>query len=163
MKKQIILILLCSLLFVGCKSDVESASKVDDTLMNHFTKSEQALIKEINPDVVTMQYLVDHSEDYAVSLDSDRNDFFVIVRGTVTKLENVTYDDEILNKMDPDIASLLRDKTSVDFYLDDCPISMSDTDSNFGLELDNEYYFYTHVTEGATGYRYTPFKCFKFN
>lgn len=163
MRKGIALIL-CSLLLVGCSSNSETALKVDDTLLNRFSRSEQRLIKEVNPDVVTMQYLVDHAEDYATSLESDRNDFFVIVHGTVTKLETIEYnDDDILDQMDSNVADLLRGTTNTDFYLDNCSVAMMDSDSEYNLKTGNEYYFYVYVSDGATGYRYIPFKCFDFN
>lgn len=162
MRKQFALIL-CSLLLVGCSTNTETTAKVDDTLLNHFSKSEQRVIEEVNPDVITMQYLVNHAEDYATSLDTDRNDFFVIVHGTVTKLETVEYDDAILEQMDADTADLLRGKTSVNFYLDNCSTAMIDSDSKYNLKTDKEYYFYVKVSESATGYRYIPFKCFNFN
>ena len=149
-------------LLCGCSSG--SPEKIDDDLLNHFSSKERSILKEANPDLVTMHYLVDHSSDYATDIDSERNDFFVVVKGTVTKLETEEYDDDILDKMDPEMADLLRGKTSTDIYLDKCDIPLNDSDSEYSIKVGKEYYFYVTVSEKSNGdYRYTLFNCFDFN
>lgn len=160
--KKVIIILLCCILLSGCGSS-SSAEKIDEKLMNHFSSDDQAILNEANPDLVTMEYLVNHSSDYASNLSSDRNDFFVVVHGTVTSIETEEYDDSILDKMDPDMADLLRGKTGAEIFLDDCSTSLSDPDSEYDVKVGNEYYFFVSVKEGTSGYRYTPFACYDFN
>ena len=163
MKKLLLALLCCTLLSTSCSSSTSSAKKIDDTLLNHFSSDNQALLKEANPDLVTMDYLVDHAVDYSTSLSSDRNDFFVVVHGTVTNIETEKYDDSILDNMDPEMADLLRGKTKVAIYLDNCSTSLDDSDNEYNVELNKEYYFFVYVTDGSDGYRYTPFSCFNFD
>lgn len=150
-------------LLCGCSSG--SPQKIDDKLLNHFSSKDRTILEEVNPDLVSMQYLVKHASDYATDITSDRNDYFVVVKGTVTKLETEEYDDDdILDKMDPEMADLLRGKVKTDIYLDECDIPLSDTDSEYNIEVGNEYYFYVMVSENFNGdYRYTLFNCFDFN
>lgn len=157
--RKIIIPLLCILL-VGCSSS-EKPQKIDATLMNHFPSTERTVLNEINPDVVTMQYLIDHSSDYATKLGSDRNDFFVIVHDIVEKIETEEYDDDILDRMDPEMADLLRGKTETNIFFPNCSIPLSFSEEDF--KVGNEYYFYVTVIDGSTGYRYIPFKYFDFN
>lgn len=164
MKKKLILLLLTAILLLfGCGSSTSSAQKISDTLLNHFPSDEQLLLKEANPDLVTMEYLVEHSSDYSTNLSSDRNDFFVVVHGTVTSIETEEYDEDILDKMDPDIASSLRGKTNVDIFLDDCLTALSDPINAYNVEKDKEYYFFVYVKENSSNYSYTPFSCYTFD
>lgn len=161
MKKKILALLFCVLL-TGCSSN-DAAQKIDEKLMNHFPSNEQALLEEVNPDLITMEYLINHSSDYATDLSSDRNDFFVVVHGTVANIETEEYDDEILDRMDPEIADLLRGKTKTEIFFNDCSTPLTDSDSDFDVEIGNEYYFFVYVQEDSSGYRYTPFACYDFN
>lgn len=149
-------------LLCGCSSG--SPQKIDDKLLNHFSSKERTILEEVNPDLVSMQYLVKHASDYATDITSDQNDYFVVVKGTVSALETEEYDDELLDKMDPDMADLLRGKAKTDIYLDECDTPLCDTYSEYDLEVGNEYYFYVYVSESLNNnYRYTLFKCFDFN
>lgn len=160
--KKTIIILICCILLTGCSTS-SSAKKIDAKLMNHFPTDEQSILNEANPDLVTMEYLVDHSSDYATTLTSNRNDFFVVVHGTVTNIETEKYDDSILDKMDPTIADLLRGKVKTEIYLDDCSTPLSDPDSEYDVEIGKEYYFFVYVKEDISGYSYTPFSCYNFD
>ena len=158
-----IILMVITLILIGAGCGSSSVQKIDDKLLNHFSTDQQAILKEANPDLVTMEYLVAHASDYATTLTSDRNDFFVVVHGTVTNLKKEEYDDAILDGMDPEMANLLRGKTGVDIYLDNCSTALTDADNEYNVEINKEYYFFVLVKDGASGYRYTPFACFNFD
>lgn len=159
MKKIVVMLLLCVSL-CGCGS---SASKVDDALMNHFSSDYRELLKEANPDVVSMEYLVKHASDYACDITSERNDFFVVLCGCVSNVEAVEYDEDILSGMDEDVAALLRESNSLDVYLDDSAESISVDAELYDIEVGREYYFFVHVRESVSGYSFSAFDVFDFN
>lgn len=154
------LVVLSTITFLsGCGS---SAAKVDDSLMNHFSSDYRILLTEANPDVVSMEYLVEHASDYACDYDSDRNDFFVVLHGSVTDMNIVEYDEEILSRMSEDIADTLRNSVRAELYLDDCDVCL---DIDLGLhdvEIGSTYYFFVSVREMDSGYSFSAYEVFDF-
>ena len=157
--RRLLIILSISAFLSGCGS---SAAKVDDSLMNHFSSDYRAMLAEVNPDVVSMEYLVEHASDYACDNDSDRNDFFVILRGCVSDLKIIEYDEEILSKMDEDMADTLRNSTRAELYFDGCEECV-DIDLNLhDVEVGGTYYFFVSVRERSSGYSFSAFEVFDF-
>lgn len=160
--KRLSIIIILSLLLTGCSST--NVRKIDDKLLNHFSSSDQALLQEVNPDVVTMEYLVKHSKDYACELDTDRNDFFVLMHGTITDISIRSYDEEEVRALLPaDMADTLLASTVADVYIDGCADSIRVDIDEFPVETGAEYYFFVHVSESFEGYSYNAFQVFDFN
>lgn len=167
MKKVIINIILFCLLLIGCRSK-EKSYKIDENLLNKFPSSIQGVIKEVNPDIVTMKYLINNSDKYKTELGSDRNDFFVIVKGTVTDIKKTNYSNEDLSILkNEDMASLLKNTISYSYSIDknNTPLEDSITigEQEPNIDTDKEYYFFVTVNKYGNEYSYNIIDYFNLN
>lgn len=166
MKYLIITILSCVLL-AGCGTNNKS-NKIDEELLNKFPSDTQEVLKDVNPDLIDINYLVDNSEKYKTELASDRNNFFVVVKGTVTDINKTDYSSEDLSIMEnKDAAELLKNTISYDIYLDKVKVPLSENIQTGEVEPDikqgKEYYFFIYVTKIVDDYNYSIIDYFNLN
>lgn len=169
MKKllRVVLLLVCMSMIGGCGG---KAKKILDNeeVLNKFPTMQKEVLKDANPDLVDMNYLVKHAKDYVVELPTDRNDYFVVVRGVVERVETSSYDEETIDSLDMDEygKSLLRNTTYRDIYFEGCDTPLPDNynknDEVKEYEEGKEYYFYVIVTELLDEYNYKIFESFLF-
>lgn len=164
----IVLMLIASLTGCGKGNETETATKIDDKLMNHFSMSDQLFFKDTNPDVVSMSYLIKNARDYVTEIGTGRNDFFVLVKGTVTGIEVTDYSKEDLSFMEnQDVAAFLKDVISYDIYIDNAEEPLSDNiktgDKEPSIEENKEYYFMVSVSELTGDYSFSVLEIYNFN
>lgn len=169
MKKIFALSLIIAFALTGCLQATQPTSfRIDDELMNMFPTDTQYFLKDVNPDVVSMEYLIENYEKYKTEIGSDRNDFFVIVKGTITDIKITNYSKEDLTIMEnKEMAKLLENVISYDFYLDNCDLPLGENilsgDPEPTLEIDKEYYFFVTVSELADEPSFSVIEIFNFN
>jgi hypothetical protein len=165
--KYLILTILSCVLLVSCGTTNKS-NKIDEELLNKFPSDTQELLKDVNPDLIDIKYLIDNSEKYKTELDSDRNDFFVVVKGDVTEIDKTDYSGEDLSIMEnKEAAELLKNTISYDIHLDNNSIPLSDNillgEPEPKIETGKEYYFFIHVSKIVDDYNYSIIDCFNLN
>ena len=168
MKKIVItLLLISSNLLVGCNK-IADVAKLDDKQMNMFPSSVKVILEDANPDIVSMDYLEEHAKDYAIEFETDRNDYFVILKGTVTDVNIIDYSKEDLSILDnEDKETLLKDIISYEYYIDESK-SYINTSINIGekepdIDDGKEYYFFIIVNEIGNDYVYNIVDYFNLN
>ena len=167
MKKIIYLIIVMSLFLVSCNKS-EKAVKIDDELLNKFPRDAQAILKNANPDLVTIDYLVENADNYAVEFDTDRNDFFVVLKGTVTEITTTDYSKEDLSILENDDAiEIMKNTLYFDYRIDDSETtigkSISIGEDEPKIKLEKEYYFFIIVTEIVDKYNFSIVNYFNLN
>ncbi len=150
MKK--IIVALCVILLTAC-SKTDTVSKINDDLMKSFPVDVQLYLKDLDPDIVSMEYLLNNPEDYVSKLGENK---FVLVKGNVTDITVIDYSKEDLSIMEnQEMADLLKDVVVYDYYIDDTKTPLSDNLGNTDVRIDKEYYFLVSVRDQIGEYTYS--------
>lgn len=158
--KKFITIFICTIILTGCSAKPE---RLDDKALNCFSYDSKILVQSVNPDLVTMDYLIKHPDDYVTPIDTTDDDFFVVVKGKVTSIKVTDYSKEDLSIMDnKEAAELLSSQIGYEYNIDDSTDFLSNYD-DIGITEDKEYYFMVCVREIGNSYSFLVLDAFEAN
>jgi hypothetical protein len=150
MKKILALLPVCMVLLISCSKE-QAVQKASQELISLFPYGIQTLVST-DTDVVSMEYLVKHAEDYKSELFEEK---FVIVKGKITDIDVTDYSKEDLSIMEnKEAAELLSDVVSYDYYIDDITEPLTNNSDYLDIDESKEYYFIVKVSQIASSYSY---------
>lgn len=159
MRKILTLLFVCMVFLTACNKE-QSVQKASQEVISLFPFGIHSLV-DTETDIVSMEYLVKHAEDYKSEL-SEEN--FVIVKGKITDIDVTDYSKEDLSIMEnKEAAELLSNVVSYDFYIDNSTEPLTNNSDYLDLEENKVYYFVVKVSEIASSYSYLIIEAVEIN
>lgn len=148
--KKIIILVLSAIILTSCNKK-ETVEKFDTTTLKQFDWETRVFIEDMDPDIVSMSYLVKNADKYLSDVFAAQYKY-VFVKGTVTDIKITDYSKEDLSIMNkPEMEEVLSQTISYDIYLDNIEEPLSDNISigepEPDIEIGKEYYFMVNVSE----------------